>query len=75
MQHLKANDNQEILELLGERLKLGFERYSHGVIVNSDTKKYGTKENDWELMAMAEVLDGLVYAAAAIIRYKRKNNN
>ena len=34
----------------------------------------GTQSNDWELMAIEEVLDGLIYSAAAIIRLRRMKN-
>ena len=66
------DDNKEIMKLLEDRLKLGKERYGHGVIVAEDTSKYGTKENDWELMALEEMLDGLIYTTASIIRYRRQ---
>jgi hypothetical protein len=67
----QIDDNEEILNLLKDRLKLGRERYGHGVIVDDNTQKYGTLENDWELMALEEMLDGLIYTTASIIRYRR----
>ena len=70
----KKDDNEEILDLIKERLELGKERYGHGVIVNDDTTKYGTENNDWQSMAMEEMLDGMVYIAASMIRYKRRLN-
>ena len=66
------DDNDEILELLKGRLALGRERYGHGVRVDEDTTKFGTDENDWELMALEEMLDGLIYTTASIIRYRRR---
>tara|TARA_B100000945_G_scaffold274189_1_gene237473 strand:- start:91 stop:411 length:321 start_codon:yes stop_codon:yes gene_type:complete len=69
---LNDDDNEEILNLLKDRLKLGRERYGHGVRVNDDTTQWGTQSNDWELMAIEEVLDGLIYSAAAIIRLRHK---
>ncbi len=66
------DDNEEIIKLIKERMSLGKQRYGHGVIVDDDTTKYGTKSNDWELMALEEMLDGMIYSTAAIIRYKRK---
>ena len=68
---INDDDNEEILNLLKDRLKLGRERYGHGVRVNDDTTQWGTPSNDWELMAIEEVLDGLIYSAAAIIRLRR----
>jgi len=67
------DDNEEILELLKKRLELGKNTYGHGVIVNQDTTDFGTEEDDWELMALEEMLDGLIYTTASIIRYRRKN--
>lgn len=67
-----SDDNAEIMKLLKQRLELGKNRYGHGVIVDDDTKKYGTQENDWELMALEELLDGLIYTTAAIIRCRRR---
>ena len=72
---MEKDDNEIIMELLHDRLKLGKKRYGHGIIIDDDTTKYGTPTNDWEEMAMEEVLDGLIYAAAAIVRYKRKSRN
>ena len=66
------DDNNEIMELLQARLNLGKERYGHGVRVNDDTRTFGTEENDWELMALEEMLDGLIYTTAAIIRLRYK---
>lgn len=63
--------SSEIMRLLGTRLALGRERYGHGVIVDQDPSQYGVGGNNWELMALEELLDGLVYTTAAIIRIKR----
>lgn len=72
---LISDDNEEIMKLLNERLNLGRKRYGHGVIVNDDTRKYGTIDNDWELMALEELLDGLIYTTAAIIRHRRNKKS
>tara|TARA_B110000902_G_scaffold242273_1_gene293476 strand:- start:75 stop:359 length:285 start_codon:yes stop_codon:yes gene_type:complete len=56
------DNNDEILELLKGRLTLGKKRYGHGIRVGEDT--------DWELMALEEILDGLIYATSSIIRYR-----
>ena len=78
--HLYADDNHEIIDLLQNRLKLGYSRYNHGVRINEDTRVHGTISNDWEEMFMEEALDGMIYIAAAMIRFKRAkkygyNNN
>ena len=69
------DDNEEIMNMNKDRLELGKSRYGHGVIVNQNTQEFGTKEDDWELMALEEMLDGLIYTTASIIRYKRKQQN
>jgi len=69
-----GDNNNEILELLQGRLALGKERYGHGIRVDEDTRNFGTTENDWELMALEEMLDGLIYTTASIIRYRNKKN-
>ena len=43
----------------------------HGVRVDDDVKQFGPEYNDWELMALEETLDGMVYASATILRYQR----
>ena len=68
----QRDDNGEILELLKDRLSLGVKKYGHGVRVNQNTKDFGTADDDWELMALEEMLDGLIYTTASIIRYRRK---
>ena len=68
------DDNEEIMAMLKKRLELGKQRYGHGVIVDSDTKQWGTEENSWELMMLEEALDGMIYSAAAMIRVLRKKN-
>tara|TARA_B100001094_G_C18049885_1_gene729468 strand:+ start:106 stop:405 length:300 start_codon:yes stop_codon:yes gene_type:complete len=68
------DDNDEILEMLKSRLELGKTRYGHGVVVDQNTQDFGTKDDDWELMALEEMLDGLIYTTASIIRYRRKKN-
>jgi 2,3-bisphosphoglycerate-independent phosphoglycerate mutase len=68
------DDNAEIMALIESRLKIGLETYGHGVKINDpNIKKYGVKEEDWNAMAEEEVMDGLIYAAAAILRNRRLN--
>ena len=69
-----TDNNQEIMDLITARLSLGRERYGHGVRVDDDTRKWGTKENSWEEMAMEEILDCMIYAAASIIRIKKRRS-
>ena len=69
------DDNSEIIDLLKERMQLGIKKYGHGVRVNQNTQDFGTSEDDWELMALEEMLDGLIYTTASIIRYRRKKSD
>ena len=68
----KKDYNKEIIELLQHRMKIGIERYGHGLRIHDDTRQWGTKENSWEEMALEEVLDGLVYTASAILRLSER---
>ncbi len=68
------DQNKQILELITKRMELGQERYGHGVRVNDDTRQWGTKEDSWNEMALEEVLDGMIYMAAQIIRIMERNN-
>lgn len=70
--HLKLDENWHIIQLLKARMKLGAERYGHGLRVYDDTRDYGTQEDSWEEMGLEEMLDGLVYLSAAIIRRDRE---
>ena len=69
------DDNEEIMSLLRARLVIGKSRYGHGVVVDSDTRTYGTADNNWETMMMEEALDGMIYAAAQLLRLKRSREN
>jgi len=66
------DDNELIIERIKERLEIGLENYGHGVIIHDDVKQYGTKRNDWTSMCEEEIMDGLIYAAAAAIRQEEK---
>ena len=55
------DDNAAIMAALKARLELGLENYGHGVQIS-------TAEYDWMNMAEEEVLDGLIYATAALLR-------
>jgi len=50
------------------RMKIGKERYGHGIRINDDTKEWGTKNNSWTEMAEEEILDALIYVAAQKLR-------
>ena len=55
---------ETIAEQIVGRLELGKERYGHGVIVNSDTREWGTPNNSWIEMATEEFLDAIIYVIA-----------
>jgi hypothetical protein len=65
---------QTIREQLNERLALGMKRYGHGVIVDSDTREWGTPENSWVDMAVEEFLDAIIYVVADYIRKGRESD-
>tara|TARA_B100000287_G_scaffold22983_2_gene22519 strand:- start:1162 stop:1575 length:414 start_codon:yes stop_codon:yes gene_type:complete len=65
---------ETIAEQIVGRLELGKERYGHGVIVNSDTREWGTPNNSWIEMATEEFLDAIIYVIADYIRQGRKNS-
>ena len=71
--NLMDDQNDEILKLIKERMDLGLKRYGHGVQVNDDTRQWGTKKDNWSEMALEEVLDGMIYMAAQIIRILKNN--
>ena len=66
-----ADDNEEILKIITERMELGLKRYGHGLRTGDDTRQWGTKDDSWEEMALEEALDGMVYLAASILRITR----
>lgn len=51
-----------------DRLRIGLERYGHGVRVDDDTTQFGTSKNSWMNMALEEFLDGIIYVVADYIR-------
>ena len=55
-------------EQLQARLDIGMKRYGHGVIVDSDTREWGTPKNSWIDMALEEFLDAVIYVVADYIR-------
>lgn len=61
-------ESHNLLQLVEERLSIGKERYGHGIQLNDDLTKYGVESSDWELMALEESLDGMVYCSAGIIK-------
>ena len=65
------DQNEEILRIINRRMALGRERYGHGVRVADDTRQWGTQADSWAEMALEEVLDGMIYMAAQLIRVMR----
>jgi len=56
--------DRQIKQRLTERMKLGVERYGHGVRPDDDTRQWGTTKNDWFEMAEEELLDAIMYINA-----------
>ena len=69
---LLSDDNYEILNLLVSRLKIGKKEYGHGLKIDDDTRKFGCKEDSWLEMELEEVLDGMIYTSATILRLQRQ---
>ena len=67
--------NERIIKLIQARMKIGKERYGHGLRVNDDTRQWGTREDSWTEMGLEEVLDLLVYLSAQIIRIQEREAN
>ena len=67
------DNNKEIVDLITTRMHIGFERYGHGLRIDDNTKEWGTQDDSWEEMALEEILDGMVYTAAAILRFRKKS--
>ena len=65
------DDNNEIIQLIQDRMKVGIERYGHGMRVDDDTTQYETEEDCWLEMCLQELLDAIVYVTAALIRTQR----
>lgn len=51
-----------------ERFAVGKARYNHGVVVDSDTRDFGTLTNSWIEMAREEILDAIIYIISDYIR-------
>ena len=56
------------------RLKIGKERYGHGVRSWDDTTAWGTSTDSWLEMAREEFYDGIVYLLSHYIRTYNLSN-
>ena len=65
--------DERVNALVTERLRIGAERYGHGVCIEDGTTQYGTVEDSWAEMALEEVIDGLIYVAAQLEREAKDN--
>jgi len=65
---------ESVEQQLLARLEIGKKRYGHGVIVDSDTREWGTPKNSWIDMAVEEFLDAIIYVVADYIRSGRQSN-
>jgi hypothetical protein len=68
-----------IILMLNERLDFGKRKYGHGVIINQNLDEYDNKwssnliKMDWPKMMLEEVLDGMIYTAAEILKCGDQN--
>lgn len=69
--------NQEILQLIQERMDKGRIAYGHGLIQNDIARQHGLKEYDWVQESIEEALDLSIYLTAKLIEVQklRKHNN
>uniref|UniRef100_A0A6C0KEI7 Uncharacterized protein n=1 Tax=viral metagenome TaxID=1070528 RepID=A0A6C0KEI7_9ZZZZ len=67
------DQNEEILRLIRQRMDIGLERYGHGIRIDDDTRQWGTNQNSWQEMALEELIDGIVYQTAALLRFQKEN--
>tara|TARA_R110001592_G_scaffold210521_3_gene462089 strand:+ start:7572 stop:7898 length:327 start_codon:yes stop_codon:yes gene_type:complete len=67
--------NEQILNMIEQRMVIGKKRYGHGLRVNDDTRQWGTKEDSWTEMGLEEVLDLCVYLSAQILRIQERERN
>jgi len=65
----------EFIQKIITRMKLGRERYGHGLRCEDDTRQWGTQSNSWLEMCEEEILDGLVYLGAHHLRIKNLERN
>lgn len=59
----------EFTERVEDRLRVGRERYGHGVVVPSNASK------DWKNELIEELLDACVYAAADVLQKRGLQND
>lgn len=74
MEPHEANDNARIIEIIKGRMAVGIKQYGHGLRVEDDTRQWGTKQDSWLEMGLEEVLDNLIYIAAAMLRIENERN-
>ena len=61
------SNNDRILDLVKKRLELGQKKYNQDVPINDN--------RDYQEEALEELLDGVVYLAAQLIRIKEGSNS
>lgn len=54
--------NNQIIDLIKERLEVGRKEYGHGIDINDG--------RDWRQETLEELLDALVYLSALILKMK-----
>jgi len=65
------DDNEEIIDLIKERLDKGAAEYGHGIRVKDNTTNWGTNLDSWTEMGLEEALDLSIYLASQILRVMR----
>lgn len=81
IEHIRSHfddSNQDLKTVVDtevcKRLRLGRQRYGHGVRVNADVSQWTeNKKDDWLSMAYEEFYDGMIYLSAEYLRLKRSS--
>lgn len=63
---------EHMMRRITDRMKLGKERYGHGIQLDDDTRQWGTKKDSWLEMCEEEVLDGIIYSISHFLRDNKK---
>lgn len=66
-------NNKIIIDKINARLEFGKQKYGHGIILDDDTTKYASSWDsasalNWTVMCLEEMLDGIVYSCASILK-------
>lgn len=67
---VEGSSEEYVLKRIQDRMELGRSRYGHGVRISDDTRQWGTMRDSWAEMCEEEIIDGLIYISANLLRKK-----